>query len=94
MDEIDASGIDWFDGYINEWGLLNHVVVIHSGYAAEYGNKPCIAPAQNRIWSQGSASSQTGWLSRDYFQVNGYAVASAFGQPKCDGDSPSAGMGV
>lgn len=99
MDEIEASGIDWFDGYINAWGLLNHVVVIHSGYAAEHGPRPCLQsePPQNRIWSQGSASSQTGWLSRDYFQVNGYAVGSAFGIPKCNGDTtsaPNAGMGV
>lgn len=25
MDEVDRSNIDWWDGYINEWGLINHV---------------------------------------------------------------------
>lgn len=67
--------------------MLNHLVVLTSGYAAEAGNKPCLAaePAQNRIWSQGTASAQEGWLSKDYYQVNGFAVGSAFEEPSCTG---------
>jgi len=54
--------------------------------AAELGERSCIPQkAVNRIWSQGSASSQTGWMSKDYFQSNGFALSSAFGEPKCNG---------
>lgn len=79
--------------------MLNHLVVLHSGYAAEHGTRPCLTdnvPA-NRIWSQGTASSPEGWLSKDYYQVNGHAIASALGEPKCDGaaaTAKSAAMGV
>ena len=99
MDEVDKSGIDYFDGYINEWGLFNHLVALHSGIPAELGPLPCIkAQPVDRIWSQGSASSQTGYMTRDYYQVNGYALTSALGQPVCDGTKlvsvPPAGLGI
>jgi M6 family metalloprotease-like protein len=100
MDAVQASGVNWVDGYINEWGLINHLVVIHSGYAAEHGPaNPCLAnePPNNRIWSQGTASSPEGWLSPDYYQVNGFAIASAFQIPMCDGNNVNAdfaSMGV
>lgn len=85
MDAAQSQGIDWFSGYINDWGLLNHLVVIHSGYAAEDGPLTCLAsePPQNRIWSQGTASSPEGWMSTDYYQVNGHAIGSAFVTPSC-----------
>jgi hypothetical protein len=73
MDAAQASGVDWLDGYINDWGLLNHLVVIHSGYPAEDGPLACLSnePPQNRIWSQGTASAPEGWMNSDYYQVNG-----------------------
>ena len=85
MDAAEAAGIDWFDGYINDWGLLNHLVVIHSGYPAEDGALSCLSsePPQNRIWSQGAASAPEGWLSKDFYQVNGFAIGSAFVFPSC-----------
>jgi M6 family metalloprotease-like protein len=99
MDAAQAAGVDWLDGYINEWGLINHLVVIHSGYPAEDGPLACLSnePPQNRIWSQGTASSPEGWLSPDYYQVNGYAIGSAFVTPSCNGNTIKAnflGLGV
>jgi M6 family metalloprotease-like protein len=92
MDAAQASGVDWLDGYINDWGLINHLVVIHSGYPAEDGAIACLSnqPPQNRIWSQGTASSPEGWLSPDYYQVNGFAVGSAFQTPSCNGNEVKA----
>lgn len=85
MDAAQAAGVDWLNGYINDWGLLNHLVVIHSGYPAEEGVLSCLPnePPQNRIWSQGTASSPEGWLSTDYYQVNGHAIGSAFIYSSC-----------
>jgi len=99
MAEVDRSDIDWFDGYITEWGLINHMIVLHSGIAAELGDRDCFkSKAADRIWSQGSASSQTGYMTRDYYQVNGYAMASAFNEPVCEGNKIAsvqpAGLGV
>ena len=99
MDEVDRSDIDYLDGYITEWGLFNHLVALHTGISAELGPRSCIkAKPADRIWSQGSASSQTGYMTRDYYQVNGYALTSALGEPVCDGSKivsiPPAGLGI
>lgn len=100
MDAIDASGIDWLDGYIDVWGLIHHVVVLHSGFGAEHGSRRCLSheQPQNRIWSQGRPSSNNGWRNIHFYEVNGYAMASAIGEPSCNGNQlnpiePS-GMGV
>lgn len=80
-------------------GMLNHLVIVNSGYGAEYGPLKCLSnePPQNRIWSQGTASSQNGWLSKDFYQVNGFAIGSAFVTPTCNGNTvvaPTSGNGV
>jgi M6 family metalloprotease-like protein len=100
LDAAQAAGVDWVNGYISDWGLINHLVVLHSGYAAEYGPKsPCLSnePPSNRIWSQGTASSPEGWQSPDFYQVNGFAIGSAFQPPTCNGNEVQAeflNMGV
>jgi M6 family metalloprotease-like protein len=93
LDAAQASGVNWVDGYISDWGIINHLVVIHSGYAAESGPKnPCLSnePPNNRIWSQGTASSPEGWQSPDFYQVNGFAIGSAFQPPSCNGNDVQA----
>jgi M6 family metalloprotease-like protein len=102
MGKIDTTpgSIDWYDGYVTDWGIMNNVVVVHSGYGAELGPSPCLSnePPQQRIWSQGTAASTEGWTSKDFFSVNGIAFASAVRSPKCDGDkevpAKPAGMGI
>lgn len=86
MDAVDSSGIDWFDGYIDEWGMINGVVVIHSGVAAEYGDLPCLPTSINRIWSQGTPATPNGWTNMDYYQVNSFSVTSALERPVCNGN--------
>lgn len=105
MDKVDQelTTSDWQDGYVSDWGKINHLVAIHSGFAAEYGPRPCLPdePPENRIWSQGTASSPIGWTSSDYFSINTYAVGSALEEPKCNPknklelmEPEPAGMGV
>jgi hypothetical protein len=102
LNKIDttAGSIDWLDGYVTDWGILNNVVVIHSGYGAELGPSPCLKhePPEQRIWSVGAGVSTEGWLSKDYYSVNGIAFASAVKPPKCEGDKElparPANMGV
>jgi immune inhibitor A len=83
----NANSVDWTDGYIDEFGYLNHLVILHSGFAGEAGNKPCLTTdSQERIWSQGSGGrSGTGtWKSKDFYAVSGFIISSAFALPACD----------
>ena len=51
------------------WGTLDHLVAIHSGYGAEFGNPKdgCdLNKEQDRIWSQGTQFSTDGWQSPDW----------------------------
>lgn len=95
LDKLDRAGkINWFDYDIGgdpenpEWGdgLLDHIVVVHSGYGAEHGDKQCLPGSYlDRIWSQGSASSNGGWRSLDgNLEIGGHTIASAFANPRCD----------
>ena len=61
-------------------GILDQLVVIHSGYPAEQGDRNCGHPSYlDRIWSQGSGSSSGGWQNQDgNFRLGGYTLASAW----------------
>ena len=92
LNKFDAEGsIDWFSGYVDEFGYLNHLVVLHSGFVAETGDLPCLStPSRDRIWSSGgSAGGPDSWLSKDYFQLSGYMMTSAFSRPVCDNNNKS-----
>jgi M6 family metalloprotease-like protein len=83
----NANSVDWTDGYIDEFGYLNHLVVLHSGFSGEAGNKKCLpTDSQDRIWSQGSGgpSGSATWTSKELYEVSGYLVSSAFALPACD----------
>lgn len=62
-------------------------VVIHSGYPAEQGNRDCTGNSPiDRIWSQGSAGSASGWTTSDgSYSVRRFMIAGAFAEPACDG---------
>lgn len=93
MDKFDAEGsIDWEDGYVDDWGYLNHFVVLHSGIQAEVGDRPCIPGShKDRLWSNGSAQANfdESWNSKDFYAVNGWLLTSAFTSPICNRDDKS-----
>jgi len=52
LDQLDQSGFDWGPFDADGDGVLDHVVVLHSGYTAETGEIPCHENHLERIWSQ------------------------------------------
>lgn len=97
LTKLDQSGMDWSLYDKDEDGLLDTVLVIHSGFAAEAGSgAACNANApENRIRSQGWTYSSVfnSWANPSKtIRLYGYAVASAF-QSVCDLKS-YASMGV
>ncbi|GAX27244.1 hypothetical protein FisN_13Lh199 [Fistulifera solaris] len=92
LDEIDNDpNHKWSPDYIDEFGKLNHLIVVHSGYMAEVGDLKCLASNPNkadRIWSSGGNGEGTGapdaWRSKDFYEVGGMALLSAFSIPSCD----------
>lgn len=81
MDKLDQNGIDWSQYDIDQDGVLDAVVVLHSGYAAELKGTDCSNNRDfaTRIWSHAFASSFSPWVSMDgAYQLGGYVVGSAF----------------
>jgi M6 family metalloprotease-like protein len=72
------------------WGTLDHLLVVHSGYGAEFGDpigtEGCTLNMEaDRMWSRGYAASLMGWQSSDYvYTVSNYAYAGAFDPDFCD----------
>ena len=88
----DAGTIDWLNGYVDERDELYHLVVLHSGVIAEVGDRDCVDPPahKDRIWSAGSGGGgPDSWASRDFFQMTGWMITSAWDLPKCEGPDKS-----
>lgn len=97
MDALEEAGYDFSKLSIEENGALHHVMAIHSGYDAAFGNSnadSCNEPTfENRIWSQAVALTQNGWISSTgEYTVSTFGVAGAFDPPLCVGTP--ANMGV
>jgi M6 family metalloprotease-like protein len=98
LNALFASGYDFAPLDTQGWGVLDHLVIIHSGMGAEFGDPPtkrtgCDAPARDRIWSQGIASTVNGWNSADYaYTVSPFVLAGAFDPEVCSNNP--ANMGV
>ena len=72
---------------------LDHLVVIHSGIGGEHGDVECLPGThKDRIWSQGSGSTASGWEARDGHKAGGVTIASGWRTPLCD--PQPADMGV
>jgi M6 family metalloprotease-like protein len=90
LDALYASGHDFGPLDSGGWGTLDHLVVIHSGYGAEYGdpvgNEGCtLNTEKDRLWSRGLPASLYGWQSPDgFYSVSNYAYAGAFDPPFCE----------
>lgn len=75
--------------------VLDHLVLIHSGYDSAFG-KPtddCTNQQLDRIWSQGVAITARGWTSSDgQYRASTFMVAGSFDPPLCDGAFTSIGV--
>ena len=81
LDQLDADpDFDWDKYDVNGDGLLDAVMIIHSGWSAETdeGLECNAEPWNDRIRSQGFSGSDGAWIgSNSNKRVFGYAIASA-----------------
>lgn len=94
LDELEAEGFNFSRFDLNQDGVIDSIVVLHSGYAAEIGGEDCYtnATTTNRIWSHTLATSTEQWISSDTsISSNGYAVAAAM-RGACDNRTSRIGV--
>jgi M6 family metalloprotease-like protein len=95
LDDLDSAGYDFAPLDSHNWGVFDHLVVINSGYPAEYGTPPdgCTANEKDRIWSQGIPVTANGWLSSDgIYSVSSYLLVGAFNEGLCKGNPIEMGV--
>ncbi len=71
LDQMDECGFDWSPYDQNSDGILDSVIIFHSGYFAEGGGRDCINGKEygtHRIWSHATtvSDSQETWYSSDW----------------------------
>lgn len=87
LDAIFNSGYDFSTLSSDGTGRLDHLVIVHSGYPAEYLGVDCDdASYENRMWSQGTRAVNFGWQAPDNggFSASRFMVAGAFHDGKCN----------
>jgi M6 family metalloprotease-like protein len=76
----DALGTDFSKYDLDGNGVIDSLVMMHSGFPAEIGGNDCSknrAPEQ-RIWSHNIGTFESGWISNDgKYTIGGYTVSSA-----------------
>lgn len=79
LDQLDEEGMDFGQFDLDEDMVIDSVVLLHSGYAAELGGHDCYTHAveQDRIWSHAITTFANEWVSRSGYQIASYSVASA-----------------
>jgi len=94
LDALDRdSNWDWSRFDVDDNGLLDNLIVLHSGYAAEEGGQDCTNGREylDRIWGH-AFSDSNGWRNAaGTYGVEGYMIASGL-DLTCD--SYPAKMGV
>jgi M6 family metalloprotease-like protein len=83
---MDGSGFDFTPYDTTQTGQLDQLVVLHSGYGAEFGEPPTecsMNSVANRIWSAGTANIGEPWVGRQNIQLLSWALTSAFDSPLC-----------
>jgi M6 family metalloprotease-like protein len=81
LEKMEEAGFDWTDYDQDSDGLIDSVVVLHSGYAAEVGGLECDTgpDAANRIWSHSQGPQSNSWKSSTHdVGLGGYLMTSAF----------------
>jgi hypothetical protein len=77
LDELDKQGFDFSKFDQNEDGVIDSIVLLHSGYAAEIGDIDCYTnrTTHQRIWSHAVGFQGNNWVSnRSGIRANSYAV--------------------
>jgi immune inhibitor A len=75
-----SDDFTWEDYDVNYDGFMDSVVVLHSGYSAEYGDiDPDGADEQVRIWSHAVGAQPNRWKSPSFLvDIGYYCVTSSF----------------
>lgn len=83
LDKMDAKGVDWSQYDQDRDGVLDSVVIFHSGYVAEGGGTDCIngkTHGDHRIWSHATSvvDNRDAWYSSDRsVRMGMYSTTSA-----------------
>lgn len=93
LEQLDEAGYDWSQHDADGDGIMDHLVVLHSGYAAEHGTLACgqgsVESHLERIWSQGTSGLSSGWTSKSgTIRLGGFALTSAIGASAVCRDPP------
>lgn len=95
LDNLDKAGYNFVPLDSDNFGDFDHLVVMHSGYPAELGDPKdgCTNPQNDRIWSQGIASTANGWTSSDSaYSVSTFVLIGAFKEGFCKGNPVEMGV--
>lgn len=79
LDHLENLGFNFSRFDLNGDGVIDSIVLLHSGYAAEIGGVDCAsgADAKTRIWSHGISNPGEGWESKKTgMRTNSYSVSS------------------
>jgi M6 family metalloprotease-like protein len=79
LDELDKQGFDFSKFDQNKDGVIDSIVLLHSGYAAELGDYDCNtnSTSKDRIWSHAVGYSGDNWISeRTGIRANSYSVGA------------------
>ena len=79
LDHLDKQGFDFSRFDLNNDGVIDSLVLLHSGYAAEIGGIACDSKAgtQQRIWSHALSTQNDNWVSPSTgIRASGYSVSS------------------
>jgi M6 family metalloprotease-like protein len=77
---LDALGTDFSQYDVDGDGVLDSVVMLHSGFPAEVGGIDCYnsRPDENRIWSHSVTSFANQWISFDgKYTLGAYMISAA-----------------
>lgn len=81
LEQLDEEGFDWSRFDRNNDGMIDSLVVLHSGYNAELGGKDCLTgkDASSRIWTHSQGATPASWRSTRYdVGLGGYTISSAY----------------
>ena len=83
LSKMDAAGVDWSQYDQDGDGVLDSVVILHSGFVAEGGGKDCVNDKPHgdwRIWSHATSvpDDMDAWTSEDRsVRIGRYSATSA-----------------